>query len=112
MASVAKALMRYVLLAAVLQLFAPLFLSGVTVHKACEAKYYIDPTTIFMPSPLKQEEEIKYEEYEQREATLLLDLSGHYFNLNSFHQSDNFSFLNYPKEGQPSLFTRHRAFLI
>lgn len=112
MIRVVKVLMGCVLVVTVFQLFASLFLSSVKIHKVSHAKYNVYSTSISSPYLLKEEEEIKHEEDEQRKSTLLLDLTCHYFNLKSFHQSHNFSFLNHLHEGQPLLFTRYRTFLI
>ena len=111
MIRVGKALKRYVL-AAVFQLFPRLFLSIVKIHKDNNSKYTVYPTSIRSLLLLKEDQEVKNEENEHGRSTLLFDLSNHYFNLNNFHQSHNFSFCYHLQEGQPLLFTRYRTFLI
>jgi hypothetical protein len=104
--------MRCVIVVTFFQLFTPLFLSSVKIYKDNHARYTVYPPLISSPLLLKEEEEIKNEENENGRSTLLLDLSNHYFNLNNFHQTHNFSFFYHLQEGQPLLFTRYRTFLI
>jgi hypothetical protein len=103
--------MKCVLVVTFFQLFTPLFLSNAKIHNDNKAKYAVYPALVSSPLLLKEEQEIKSEENKHGRSTLLFDLSNHYFNLNNFHQSSNFSFF-YHLQGQPLLFTRYRTLLI